>query len=184
LQAWKPYVGQAAQVYGQRNKREHTIAATQLNLRPWEAHEVSGFGVVDALPPASAAPETYLLRADGYPVLITKQTELTLEPPLTADTAFRSNVWISFHGSQRADGVVVANQASLRENSVQKKESKLRERTEHDPSTVDLTARRHHSGAPPAGVEHAERCAAGGSAGRQYCLRVGEANPSHLVRNA
>jgi hypothetical protein len=129
-----------AQVFGKSHDRETAIAATQINLRRAEPHKVSGFGIVDGMPDGPSA-EGRMLRADGYLVLIPKQTALVFEPPMTADTAFKTNVWMGFQGSQRADGVVVASKASFRENSVSKSEGKLREKTEHDPSAVDPRAK-------------------------------------------
>jgi hypothetical protein len=142
-QEWKPYVGQAARVYGKLLKKEGAITASEIDLRRQAEHEVSGSGVVDALLPVApdAPPESHLLRADGYPVLVTGQTLLDFQPPVTATRAFQTNVWITFHGMQRTDGVVVASNASFRENSMDKEEEELRKKTEHDPSTVDLTAR-------------------------------------------
>jgi hypothetical protein len=139
----KPYLGQSVQVYGKRHDKQHAIDATQVNVRQQEPREVSGSGVVDALPPAGAdvLPESHLLRADGYIVLITKETALTFEPPLAADAAFRTNVWVRFHGKQRIDGVVVASKASFRQNSVNEDEETLRQKTEHDPAAVDPNAK-------------------------------------------
>ncbi|PSH03066.1 MAG: hypothetical protein CXZ00_14310 [Acidobacteria bacterium] len=117
----KPYIGQTVEVYGKRHGKEHAIEAKQINLHRNQARKVRGSGIVDAIPhtlPFVSPQEGIVLRADGYLVLVTKQTEQIFQPPITAADAHQTNVWVSFHGTQRADGVVVATSVSFRLNTV------------------------------------------------------------------
>jgi Domain of unknown function (DUF5666) len=133
------YLGEAAEIYGEANRKTHTIAATRLSLHPRKQHDVSGFGIIDAVPPlpAGASPVTdRLVRADGYSILIGAATKLTFDKPLTSPSDINVNVWMSFHGAQRSDGVVVSDKAAFRKNIIKENEDHLRGKNEYDPSAV------------------------------------------------
>jgi hypothetical protein len=136
----KLYPGQPAQVRGELRKKEHSIAAVWLSLKKRESREVIGFGIVDAVLPVPAdgsSTASHMVRADGYLLLIAPNASMEFLPPLTADSAFQTNVWAKFHGRQRADGVVVAEAVSFSRNTVSESEDKLRSKTEHDPAHKD-----------------------------------------------
>jgi len=140
----RPYVGEAAQIFGRLHKKAHTVDATDIRLRQAEPHEVSGSGIVDSILPSPGdahAPDDHLVRADGYSVLVSAKTTVVFTPSLSADTAFRANVWITFHGTQRPDGVVVAAKAAFSENVISGGEDKLRASREYDPAAVDPAAK-------------------------------------------
>jgi hypothetical protein len=48
----------------------------------------------------------------------------------------QTNVWITFHGKQRSDGVVVADEASFAKNTISRGEGHLRKNSEYDPAAV------------------------------------------------
>ena len=135
-------IGQSVEVFGKRHDKEHAIDAKEINLCLRQPIKLSGSGVIDAIPPApvGSTPEGQLLRADGYLILVTKQTEQNFQPPLTAASAFQTNVWVNFHGSLRADGVLAATEITFRPNVVKAREERVREQTEHDPAAVDPAA--------------------------------------------
>jgi hypothetical protein len=129
------YLGQIVKVFGNHHHKQHSITADRIEFEATQAlREVSGHGIVDAVMDASS-PGEHLLRADGYPVLISANTVTTFDPPLSA-SAFRTNVWLTFRGHQRPDGVVVADKAGFVANVVNRSEGKLRDKAEYDPESV------------------------------------------------
>jgi len=135
----KLYIGQPVQVYGKSHNKEHAISATQINLVQRKPSEMQGSGVVDTVLGSANSGEA-MLRADGYVIRIPANCALTFTPPLTSATAYHPNVWIIFHGLQAQDGVITASKLSFGENQNDKGEERLREKTEHDPASVDPTA--------------------------------------------
>ncbi len=134
-----PYVGMRVQVYGKLRKKMNEVTATQIAVLEQAAHDVKGSGVIDAVltPGANASSGEHLVRADGCPVLVTAQTELVFVPPLNSSSAFQWNVWLEFHGTQRPDGVVVADKATFSSNTISEGEDKLRSKKDYDPAAVD-----------------------------------------------
>jgi len=132
------YLGEPIDIYGEAPRKTHTVAATRIVLSPREPHPVNGEAIIDAvLPlPAGASPTDRLVRADGYPILLTAKTVLVFDKPLTTAADIHVNVWILFHGSQRPDGIVVADDASFGKNLITHGEDMLRESNEYDPAAV------------------------------------------------
>jgi hypothetical protein len=126
----KLYLGEPADVYGNLNLADATIAASRIVLRTPATHVVTGSGIVDAMlpTPSSASPQSNdrLLRADGYPILLNDNTKLTFQKPLSSLSDLQTNLWIRFRGTQRPDGVLVADSVVLSENVVSHGEAKLR----------------------------------------------------------
>jgi hypothetical protein len=140
----RPYVGQPVQVHGKFHHATYTMDAAKLVWPPPSPRVVAASGIVDAilpLVPGASSANDHLLRADGYPVLVSAKTATTFSPPLAAASAFRANIWITFHGRQRPDGVVVADTAILSQNTIGPGEDKLRSKREYDPSAVDPGAK-------------------------------------------
>jgi hypothetical protein len=81
-------------------------------------------------------PNSLLLRADGYHILIEANTAVTWDAPWTSLADVRPGGWIAYKGQARADGVVVAFTARLSPNVASKKETKAREEIERDMSAV------------------------------------------------
>jgi Domain of unknown function (DUF5666) len=144
LQDLHPYLGEPIEVYGNIDRKKHTIAATRILFHLRESREVSGLGILDAVLPTPAnatSPSDRLVRADGYPILISANTKTNFEKPLASASDIQVNVWIAFHGKQRADGIVVADKVNFSKNTITHGEDKLREKTEYDPATVDPDSR-------------------------------------------
>ncbi len=141
-----PYLGETAKAYGKLDRKTHTISATRVELSSQKPHEISGSGIIDAILPSprNADPTDRLIRADGYPVLLTSKTSVAYQAPLSSATPLATNLWITYHGLQRPDGIVVAETAKLTPNSVSDGEDRLRTKHEYDPEAVDPDA---HQGA-------------------------------------
>ncbi len=133
----RPYFGQAVEVYGKVDKSKVTVTAITLTLSAPVPHEVDGFGIIDSVLTGSDPKTEHLLRADGYRVLISPRTAVAFNPPLDASTAYRPNVWMSFHGSIRADGIVEADQATLQANTAVPAEETFRNKMDYDPKSVN-----------------------------------------------
>ena len=130
----KPYLGEAAKAYGKYDRKTHTVTATRIELADLETHEIDGSGIIDAiLPPLpNADPADRLVRADGYPVLLSTKTTVVYKEPLSATAPLTTNLWITFHGRQRPDGIVIAETVKLAQNMVSNGKDKLRTKHEYD----------------------------------------------------
>jgi len=138
--------GERVMVYGSFRDQKRTIRAHKIvEIKPI-TKEVSGFGLIDRVLTKSGDPAgggEWTIRADGYSILIDKQTATTLEPPLTAFSSVGTNMWLRYEGSLRPDGVVVATKAVILKNEVDAKEEKLRAKEEYDPEKVDADAKQN-----------------------------------------
>jgi len=136
------YIGQAVDVYGKADKKTHTIHATEVVTYPPDAVKRNGTAIIDAIPADAAQGNgERLLSADGYRILITPKTQTTFTAPLTSLSDIRTNVWIRYNGKQRADGVLVAEEAVFTQNGITHGEDKLREKNEYDPKSVDPSSK-------------------------------------------
>src|SRR5215467_4762375 len=66
------HIGDIVSIYGNLDLRSHTLKATLISVDPpVDSGTVSGTAIIDLIPPAasSAAPDTLLVRADGYLIL-------------------------------------------------------------------------------------------------------------------
>jgi hypothetical protein len=116
-----PYFGEPANVYGDQDNKQHTIQATRLTLGIRTPNYVSGYGIVDAVlppPPTMSSTADHVIRADGYLILISSATLSTFKKPLVSGSDIQVNRWVRFEGTQRADGVVVAEKAHFTKNVV------------------------------------------------------------------
>jgi hypothetical protein len=133
------YLGEPVDVFGEYKGR-NSIAATRVFLHARAPRPVSGTAIIDAIPaasPGSSASTDRFVRADGYSILIPSTTELAFQQPLSSPSDIQVNVWIKYSGTQRPDGVVVANKASFSKNVTSRGLDKARERFEYDPGAVD-----------------------------------------------
>jgi len=122
-------VGMPVYVFGKIQDKSHSITASRLTLLQPELQNINAAGVIDGVPSASSvasSPGDHLVRADGYLVLISEATATTFNPTLDGTSAFDVNVWLNFQGTQRRDGVVVADKASFSKNAISTGEDKLR----------------------------------------------------------
>ena len=136
--ARKHYLGQPASVFGVRNNKAHTIAATKVVVTAPEEESVSGLAIIDLLLPGDKAqPGERHLRADGYRIQITPKTKTTFHAPLSALQDVKTNVWIKYSGIVQPDGTLVADTAEFTANIIREGEDKLRTHNEYDPGAVD-----------------------------------------------
>jgi hypothetical protein len=135
------YIGQPVEVFGKADKKHHAIAATRIVLHGRFPREVSGFAIIDAvlpLPASAATAMDHLVRADGYRILIPASAQSTFEKPLRSASDIHTNLWISFHGTQNLEGVVVANRSHFSSNIVKPNESNLEKSANYEPAAVPL----------------------------------------------
>ena len=132
----EPYLGGTAEVYGRLDKSSKTIEVSRVAIEPQMLGTVTGSGVIDAVVQAARPGEPLIVRADGYPILIGNGTKIHFKRPLNASTPISANLWIAFHGRQRADGVVVAEAAVLNANTISDGQSRLLDRVAYDPEAV------------------------------------------------
>lgn len=132
------YIGEAIKVYGTSHRKTHTVSATDVVLPVAAPGQLSGQAIISLVPsPVKPQPGTLLVRADGYRILITPKTTTKFEAPLSSLSGITANIWITYEGKLRPDGVLVADNAAFRANIIPKGEDKLRTKAEYDPKTVD-----------------------------------------------
>lgn len=134
-------LGQSVDIMGRLDRKHHTITAQFVFTHPYQPLAISGAGIVDLLVPASATPTDRILRADGYLLRIHPGTALTFVPPLTAAASVSTNLWISYHGIQQADGTILLDRAELRANQIKPAEDDLRANSDYDTAAVDPNAK-------------------------------------------
>jgi hypothetical protein len=134
----EPYIGAHVQIFGRVDAKKQTVRAKQVFFVTAEASEVKGSAVIDDIPVSKSAPgEGKLVRADGYFILLDSKTEITFRPPLASLADVGPNVWITYRGGRRADGIVVASAAVLIANSPTPGEKKAQQKFDYDPTTVN-----------------------------------------------
>lgn len=134
----KPYLGAPLVIYGHSDRHTHIIRAKRVIFSPADV-VLRGKAVIDRM----LAPQpngALLVRADGYPILLTISTKLTFVSPLASFADVRTNQWISYRGKQRPDGVVVAEEATLSPNQINEREANLRSKDNYDPASVPSDA--------------------------------------------
>jgi len=136
-----PVVGQAADVWGHRKKTPQAIAADNIDIKPVERDDISGYAVIDAVAgPSGFVPGAVEVRADGYRMLLTPQTEVTFEVPLRGTQDVMPNVWVEYEAKARPDGLFILKNAKFSQNFVTSRENAMRARTDYDPSAVPANA--------------------------------------------
>lgn len=129
------HLGDQVEIFG--SKKRVGIAADQITVKAVQhPSEIIGSAIIDAIPAAAHKSGSLLVRADGYPILLTLKTEIDFAPPLKSISDITTNVWIQYRGSQRSDGVVVAESAGLRPNIISPGESNLLHKTDYDPGQI------------------------------------------------
>jgi len=136
------YLGQPLSIYGKVSKRKHKIEATEIVIHARTERDVTGYAVIDRILSPLAAGEL-LLRADGYPIRINSTTKIKFKSPLTSLSSVSTNLWITYHGSLHEDGIVVADAVVLSPNIINKREDKLLEKTDYNPSAVSDSAKQN-----------------------------------------
>jgi len=151
-----PDIGQRVAVYGKGSKDRTSIAAVKIVLYPPDLGQLSSAAVIDATPepdPAGAPANSILLRADGYRILVTPQTRVHFISPLQSLQQVDSNVWIVYKGRQRADGVVLADEARFSPNTFSPADEKLRDKVDYDPAAASSVPRQSAFSADFEGVD-------------------------------
>ena len=141
-----PIVGTPMRVYGAMKRREHTLAATLIIASPIEPDEIGGSAVIDALANESSDGtrlDGLLVRADGYAIRITAQTEVSRRGGLHGSGAVKAGDWIEYKASPAKNGEYVAQRAKIFPVVVSKGESKLRAGSDFDPSAVPDNAKQN-----------------------------------------
>lgn len=136
------YLGEAIKIFGVEHQKKHSItAANVVTPLPQPNQQFDGTAIIDLIPrtnsPLKTNPGELLVRADGYRILITPKTHTKFEAPLTSLSSITTNIWISYQGKLRQDGILLAENANFKSNSIQKTEDKLRTKSEYDPTAVD-----------------------------------------------
>ncbi len=101
-------VGDHVQVFGDNDRRTHSIVASTIVLQPLTHDHIAGFAVVQKV--LATSPQL-ILEADGYRIAITPKTTLHNKPPLNNQTIPVANMWIDYKGRWNQDGLVVAEHA-------------------------------------------------------------------------
>lgn len=132
------YVGEPLKVFGKQSHKAHALIATRLFVPPPASSRITGFGIITRVLPktANATQGTVMVRADGYPVLVDAKTHCKFQAPLKSIANVEPNVWVAFEGTQRADGVVVAAEASFVKNQISAGEKKMRKKWDYNPAKV------------------------------------------------
>lgn len=129
------YFGEEVAIFGKINHKKQTIKASEIIFLEPEARQLNGIAVVDKiLKPASK--NTLLLRADGYVIEINSSTTETFGAPLSALSDIQPNTWIKYQGTLEPNGLLVADKADFRSNTITDREKELLTKTNYDPSAV------------------------------------------------
>jgi len=151
-----PYVGETASIYGRLKKKKLTIQATQIDLHisPFPAL-IEGSAVIDAMLPGNPArPErgAVLVQADGFRILIDKNTRVKWNPPVDSLDKVGPGEWIEYKGTLSSSGVLLAASAKFTVNYVTTNELALQRREEFDPSAVPASKKQGPLGVALIGI--------------------------------
>jgi len=142
-----PYVGEVIEVHGDFHSQDRSLAAKWIEITYRAGEKISGSAVIDAMPSYDAAlppAADLLVRADGYRILITSETNVVWVAPMHALADVQSGDWINYRGVMHNDGTIVAEDARFARLTVTTKEGKFRTKSDYDPSQVPDSA--HQNG--------------------------------------
>ncbi|MEI9968153.1 MAG: hypothetical protein WDM87_05825 [Terracidiphilus sp.] len=134
-----PYLGEPFIVYYGAKKRS-SLRAEKIEPRPLSLASVQGSAVIDAVPsggPGATSPAEFLVRADGYQILLGGNIHVSWIPPLHAFADVKPGDWIEYRGKLGSDGVVRAEEARLSPNIVSKAEVYARSDLVHVAAIAD-----------------------------------------------
>lgn len=103
-------VGSYVQVIGSKNRKEHTVTATQIRIRDDRDSIVSGFGVIDRI--VTTGDDT-VLNADGNTLRIETKTDLHFSSGLTALDQIVAGAWVHYEGRRNEAGDVHATRVEF-----------------------------------------------------------------------
>jgi len=141
-----PYVGECMTIYGRINDKSRVITADLIEAKSFNPEAITGSAVIDGIPSGSsvsAQPDRLLVRADGYSILIHRETKIAWAPPLHALTDIKLGDWIGYEGTPNGTGIVIASKVKLSPESITQSEEKLRAKNEYDPSSVPADAKQN-----------------------------------------
>lgn len=131
----KVYLGERVSVFGKNNLKRHLVEAQEVVfLRP-EPDTLSGLAVIDHIFPLDGS-GTFLLRADGYVMSISKSVVVDSSSVIKSPADVKTGDWIGYHGVLGQDGLLVADRIALYQSYVSDRESKLVATTNYDASAV------------------------------------------------
>ena len=136
------FFGEAVSVYGKLDGKKHTVDATEIIFRKPVEHRLSGIAVIDRVL-STDKPDQFLVRADGYPILISKKTETIFQPPLTSLSSVTANTWLKYRGTLNPDGILLADSITFLPNTISDREDDLLYKTGYDPAAVSDTSKQN-----------------------------------------
>lgn len=101
-------VGEAVQVFGKKNRHEHTLAAKKIIVQP----NTSGLNGLAVIQSVTRVKDGVVLEADGYHILIGAKTKVQFHAPLTQQNAPAATQWVAYSGKLQDDGLLHASHAS------------------------------------------------------------------------
>jgi hypothetical protein len=106
---------------------------------PIQPGQISGSAVIDALPNESSDgthPDGLLVRADGYTIRINGQSDVHWSGQQHGPANVKAGDWIEYKASPSKNGEYAAQKAKIFPVVVSRGETKLRAKTDFDPSAV------------------------------------------------
>ncbi len=105
-------LGTQVQVFGDRNSHHQIVAQQIFFKQPTPQNYIaSGEAVIQEI--ISSKPNT-VVEADGYKISIPATVNIQRQGQLAANAPPAENLWLNYTGKLGADGLVVANQATLK----------------------------------------------------------------------
>jgi hypothetical protein len=141
------FLGESIAIVGERDKKEGTLTAIRIDQHNFAGSNIVGFAVVEGMlskNPASQPLGELVVRADGYRVVIAKATNASFNPPMRNLEDVQTNAWIRYSGRLQEDGTILADEATFWRNDITKREQKLRDKDEFDPSATQERDRQRH----------------------------------------
>jgi hypothetical protein len=101
-------IGAWVEVFGERDRKIRTVAATTVLIRDDGDSKLSGLGVIDQV--ISIAPEL-VIAADGYRIRVTPATEVRFPRDVKSAADVHAGLWVLYEGKLGQDGLLVAGKA-------------------------------------------------------------------------
>lgn len=130
-------VGDSLDIYGKEVNKPRGVRADTVVLHTFEPQSVSGAAVVEALlQPDSNSHFKLMVRADGYSIGVTAETNIKFIDPLKSKSDIGPDVVIKYQGTEQPGGIVVAKEALFSKNQVSAARIKEETRWDYDPYSV------------------------------------------------
>jgi hypothetical protein len=135
----KTYFGEYMQIYGVETRKQRQIEASQI-VAGISPGPLEGRGIIASVLFGNGTGQ--ILLADGYRMLLTSHTQF--KPPLKSPSGIAPNMWISYKGTLRADGVLVLSVAGIAPNVLSKGERRMEKKSGKE-VPVSAAAKTHSS---------------------------------------